>query len=441
MKRSRKMLLLLAVLAVFAGGYAIVSRISSQETTTVSEQVGSFALLDAQADGITAVSWTDGEETVAFERRDGAWVKTGDESFPVNQEALDALAGRAAALTATRELTDVSERGDYGLDEPAFTLTVTVDGGGSIAIAQGDGTPFEDGYYVSVTGRDAIYTVSDPLEDSFRLTLGETAQMESIPEADTVMRVTVGSAVDAIYDEVSASWHDAQTGEPLDGTQTHSLVCDVKALSWSALVSASAGDEELSEWGLSDGAATVVTLYDGDGPVRTLLMGGEDSGGDRYARLPDSRMVYILEGSDVDDILTASIDTLWQKQPVTLGYDELIRAEFAFSAGSVVIEPERSASGTTDGDAQAQTPSGKEQADEALFDRVTALQGTKRVQEQPSGTPVLTVSITGADGKDFALAFYDYDESSYLLPITDSAAMLVPADDVDALIRTLRQRL
>ena len=56
MKRSRKMLLLLAVLAVFAGGYAIVSRISSQETTAVSEQVGSFALLDAQADGITAVS-------------------------------------------------------------------------------------------------------------------------------------------------------------------------------------------------------------------------------------------------------------------------------------------------------------------------------------------------------------------------------------------------
>ena len=451
MKRSRKMLLLLAVLAVFAGGYAVVSRISSQETTTVSEQVGSFALLDTQADGITAVSWTDGEETVAFERRDGAWVKTGDESFPVNQEALDALARRAAALTATRELTDVSERGDYGLDEPVFTLTVTVDGGGSIAIAQGDGTPFEDGYYVSVTGRDAIYTVSDPLEDSFRLTLGETVQMESIPEADTVMRVTVGSAVDAIYDEVSASWHDAQPGEPLDGTQTRSLVSDVKALSWSALVNASAGDEELSEWGLSDEAAIVVTLYDGDGPVRTLLLGGEDSGGDRYARLPDSRMVYILEGSDADDILTASIDTLWQKQPVTLGYDELIRAEFAFSAGSVVIEPERSASGTTDGDAagaqeqdgdaQAQTPSGKEQADEALFDRVTALQGTMRVQEQPSGTPVLTVSITGADGKDFALAFYDYDESSYLLPITDSAAMLVPADDVDALIRMLRQRL
>ena len=57
------------------------------------------------------------------------------------------------------------------------------------------------------------------------------------------------------------------------------------------------------------------------------------------------------------------------------------------------------------------------------------------------GVEVLTVSITGADGKDFALAFYDHDESSYLLPITDSAAMLVSADDVDALIRMLRQRL
>lgn len=445
MKRSRKMLLLLAVLAVFAGGYAAVSRIGSQKTTQVSEQTGSFALLDTQADGITAVSWTDGEETVAFERRDGAWVKTGDEGFPVNQDALDALAGRAAALTATRELTDVSERGDYGLNEPVFTLTVTVDGGGTIAIAQGDETPFEDGYYVSVTGRDAIYTVSDPLEDDFLLTLGETAQMESIPEADTVMRVTVGAAVDAIYDEAGASWHDARTGESLDGTETRSLVSDVKALSWSALVSASASDGELSEWGLDEESATVVTLYDGDGPVRTLLLGGEDSGGDRYARLPDSRMVYTLEGSDVDDILTASIDTLWQKYPVTLEFDELIRAEFAFSAGSVVIEPERSVAEATDGEAadaqEDDASTGQEQADEALFDKVTALHGTKRVEEQPSGEPVLTVSITGADGKDFALAFYDYDESSYLLPIADSAAMLVPADDVDALIRTLRQRL
>lgn len=440
MKRSGKMLLLLAILAVFAGGYVIVSRISSQETTPVSEQAGSFALLDTEADRITAVSWTDGEETVAFERRNGVWVKAGDESFPVNQAALEALAGRAAALTATRELTDVSERGDYGLNEPIFTLTVTLDGGESIAIAQGDGTPFEDGYYVSVTGRDAIYTVSDPLESSFRLTLSETAQMEAIPEADTVMRVTVGTAVDAIYDEASAQWHDAQTGEPLDGTETRSLVSDVKALSWSALVSASASDEELREWGLDDRTATVVTLYDGDSAVRTLLLGGKDSSGDRYARLPDSRMVYTFAGSDVDDILTASIDTLWQKEPVTLEYDELIRAEFAFSAGNVVIEPDRAAQEAADGGA-AGSLSEQEQADEALYDRVTALSGTKRVQEQPSGAPVLTVSITGADGMDFELAFYDYDESSYLLPITDSAAMLVSADDVDALIRMLRQRL
>ena len=264
--------------------------------------------------------------------------------------------------------------------------------------------------------------------------------METIPEADTVMRVTAGKAVDAIYDEAGAAWHDAQTGEPLDGAEVRSLISDVKALSWSALVSASASDEELREWGIDDESATVVTLYDGDSAVRTLLMGGEDSEGDRYARLPDSRMVYTFAGSDVDGILAASIDTLWQKNPVTLEYDELIRAEFTFSAGSVVIEPNHAAQETADDDADS-TLMEQGQADEALYDRVTALSGTKRVQEQPSGAPVLTVSITGADGKDFALAFYDHDESSYLLPITDSAAMLVSADDVDALIRMLRQRL
>lgn len=452
MKRSRKMLLMLAALLILAGGYAAVSRIGTQSTAQVSEQTGSFALLDTQADGIAAVSWTDEGETVAFERQDGAWIKTGDDGFPVNQEALEALAARAAALTATRELTDVDNLADYGLSEPAFTLTVTLEGGETIALAQGDETPFGDGCYVSVTGRDAIYTVAEPLEDSFLLTLGEMAQMESFPEADSVMRVTVGTAVDAIYDEVSAIWYDAQTGEPLDGAKIQSLISDVQALSWSALVSASAGDEELAGWGLDETAATVVTLYDGDGAVLTLLLGSEDSGGDRYARLPDSRMVYTFEGSDVDGILTASIDTLWQKRPITIGYDELVRAEFTFASGSVSLKPEHTASaaagdeaadGETD-DTQAQEDGAlaeREQEDETLFDKAAAISGFKRVEEQPSGEPVLTVSITGADGKSFALAFYDYDESSYLLPITDSAAMLVSAEDVDALIRTLRQRL
>ena len=445
MKRSIKMLLLLAVLIVLAGGYAAVSRLSGGETVSVSEQTGSFALLETGADGITAVGWTDGQETVAFERRDGAWVKTGDESFPVNQAALDALAGRAAALTAARELTDVGDKGDYGLSEPSFTLTVTLEGGERVSIAQGDETPFADGYYVSVTEREAIYTVTDGLEDSFRLTLGEMAQMEAIPEVETVMRVTVGAAVDAIYDEAGACWYDAQTGEPLDGDETRSLVDTVREISWSALASAAAGDEELKAWGLDEEAATAVTLSGADGAVRTLLLGIEDASGDRYARLPDSRMVYTLDGADADEILNASIDTLWQRAAVTIGYDELVRAEFAFASGSVTLEPDRSAApadGTQDGEEQAgAAEDGQEQGDETLYDRVTALRGTKRVEETPSGAPVLTVSITGADGRNAALAFYDYDEDSYLLPITDGAAMLVSADSVDALIRALRQRM
>ena len=54
---------------------------------------------------------------------------------------------------------------------------------------------------------------------------------------------------------------------------------------------------------------TAVTLSGADGAVRTLLLGIEDANGDRYARLPDSRMVYTFAGSDVDGILAASIDT------------------------------------------------------------------------------------------------------------------------------------
>ena len=57
-------------------------------------------------------------------------------------------------------------------------------------------------------------------------------------------------------------------------------------------------------------------------------------------------------------------------------------------------------------------------------------------------TPPCTVTetpITDMDGAHRQVGFYAYDVDSYLVPVTDSHAMLVPADSVDKVIRMLRQ--
>lgn len=441
MKRSMKMAVLLVVLAAFAGGYVAVTCLPAS-STTVTEEEGQFALYTGDADSLAALEWTDGGTSWRFEKQNGEWQKAGEPDFPVNQTVLASLAEKAASLTATRALNDVASPADYGLAEPVFTLTLTDVDGAQTTLMLGDATPFEDGYYVGVSGQETIYTVKEDFSGSFDLTVSELAQMEEIPQVESYARVTVSGTVNAAYDAETGSWADAATGEPLDTEAVESLATDIKALSWSALVTANATDEELSTWQLDDLSATAAALHDEEGnPVLCFMLGGTNEDGDVYARLPDSRRVYLFMAEDVGDILAASADTLWQKQPVTLTYEALSEAVFTFDGGSVTVTPPQEEAVTEEAEDEESAEEAEEAGDpgESLWAALTALTGTERIEAQPDGQTLLSVAITDMDGAHRQVGFYAYDVDSYLVPVTDSHAMLVPADSVDKLIRMLRQ--
>ena len=174
------------------------------------------------------------------------------------------------------------------------------------------------------------------------------------------------------------------------------------------------------------------------------MLGGTNEDGDVYARLPDSRMVYLFMAEDVGDILAASVDTLWRKQPVTLAYEALAEAVFTFDGGSVTVAPPQAGEAVeaAEGEESAEDADGAEATEdpgESLWTALTALTGTARIEVQPDGEALLSVAITDMDGAHRQVGFYAYDVDSYLVPVTDSHAMLVPADSVDKVIRMLRQ--
>ena len=70
---------------------------------------------------------------------------------------------------------------------------------------------------------------------------------------------------------------------------------------------------------------------------------------------------------------------------------------------------------------------------------MTALTGTQRVAESAQGEALLSVAYTDTDANAHSTAIYAYSVDSYLLPITDTHAMLVPAGEVDTILRTLKR--
>ena len=381
-----------------------------------------------------------------FVKTDGQWRVEGDEAFPVKQDSVEGLAETLTALKADRKLENVEKPEDYGLLEPAFTLTAVWSDGTETVYSMGDETPFGDGYYLSLSGEDGtVYTVADALSGDFSGNLLSFAQSEELPAVENVTRLVVGDTLDVEGtaektegEEASLRWIWKATGEKLDGSEVEALIDEAKNLRWTELKAVNADDEALSGYGLTDEQATAITLYDGETIVWKLLAGAEADEGGRYVRLPDSAMVYT---ADVASLLEADVGSLYDAALTELTAEEVstisVKAGdqlWEYAADIVETAAENSdANGDTDTETAAETPRW-----EQLFEKFSAMKATGRVAETPGTTPVLEAQIVTRTGGKETFAFFLYDESSYLMPINETTGYLFSADKVDQLLRVLR---
>ena len=449
MKRGKRALILAGVLAVLVLVYAGVQKSVSQPET-VTEESGTYALTAHTAEELTGLQWTNGDgeeqETLHFVKTDGRWRVEGDEAFPVKQDSVEGLAETLTALKADRKLENVEKPEDYGLLEPAFTLTAGWSDGTETVYSMGDETPFGDGYYLSLSGEDGtVYTVADALSGDFSGSLLSFAQSEELPAVENVTRLVVGDTLDVEGtaektegEGSSLRWTWKATGEKLDGSEVEALIDEAKNLSWTELKAVNADDEALSGYGLTDEQATAITLYDGETIVWKLLAGAEADEGGHYVRLPDSAMVYT---ADVAFLLEADVGSLYDAALTELTAEEVstisVKAGdqlWEYAADIVETAAENSdANGDTDTETAAETPRW-----EQLFEKFSAMKATGRVAETPGTTPVLEAQIVTRTGGKETFVFFLYDESSYLMPINETTGYLFSADKVDQLLRVLR---
>ena len=112
----------LAALALLLGLYGVLraTNAENEEGETEGEALTAMASEDITELAVTI----DGQEAV-FVREDSEWKKSGEDSFPVNKDKLDTLAETFSGLTADRELSDIEDLSEYGLDSPVSTVSLT----------------------------------------------------------------------------------------------------------------------------------------------------------------------------------------------------------------------------------------------------------------------------------------------------------------------------
>ncbi|MCC8168081.1 MAG: DUF4340 domain-containing protein, partial [Clostridiales bacterium] len=161
--------ILVVVIAGYFGAVAYNNAVTAREEAEEEANTVYYAQLDL--DDIVAFSYTLDDDVLSFELVDDEWVYTDDTSIDIDEDEIedmiDVMEEIVAADVVEADEYDSDSLADFGLDEPVFTLNVTLSDGTEIEFTEGDKNQVV-GYYYYLRSDDArIFMWGSTLDASF----------------------------------------------------------------------------------------------------------------------------------------------------------------------------------------------------------------------------------------------------------------------------------
>ena len=463
MARSKRLLILVAVLlAVCAAAFAALNWQQRQEQIAVSGQ----EVLTIDPDSVRSLAWTYGETSLAFTRDgEGNWSYDEDEAFPVDPEAMEELLSPFAPFSAAFVIEEVEDEGQYGLDDPACSITlVTEDQTWEIRL--GDTSTVDGQRYVSFGAGTVYLAASDPLEQ-YDATLRSCILNDAVPDWDQVTGLTFSGAenYEIFWQEDGSAWSycadDVYFTErggntlPLDTGRVEDYLSDLATLGLTNYVTYNATQEELEQYGLDDPELTVAVDYtgtDADGAETsgtfTLhlsrdpqeLAQAEEGAGDEeetitaYARVGDSLIVYAITSLEYTDLRAAAYDDLRHREVLTASFDDVLSLDVTLEGKTYTFTAQG------EGDERTWTWEGREIDFADLQDAVEALAASEFTDERPAGQQEISL-VVYLDNETFPqveVTLYRYDGAFCLAEVDGESVCLVDRSDVVNLMEAVR---
>lgn len=311
MKRSKNLIILLAVLVVLIGAVVAVQVVNNAQEPVAEETPATVCAVKAEE--VTAIGWFYVDESMAFEKTANGWAYTEDSDFPLDSSFLETMLVTLAQVDAKRTIEKVENFAEFGLDDPDCVVTVQTDE--ILELKFGDLSAMGDAQYVS-NGDGNVYLVDLTIQDSFELGLYDVVRMETLPVMETkqIAMITKGEEVTTLLRQENSDlaysnkyvWflHNGDSYQTLDTELTENWLDSIAELSWSACVDHNAEESELEAYGLAEPAAVITFVYlDKSGNSTTFsLEFGKISGNYCHAKLAGSAMVYKVDAHILDSL-------------------------------------------------------------------------------------------------------------------------------------------
>ena len=468
MKRAKRLGLLAGVLVVVS---ALAFGVLHYQEQTEQIRASGETVLEVDSAAVEEFSWEyQSHDPLSFHRdEEGNWVYDEDSAFPVDGGALDSLLEQFRSFGAAFTIEDVTDLGQYGLDEPICTVRFTA-GDTDYEILLGNYSTMDTQRYVSIGDGNVYLAVNDPLS-SFDVTIRDLIDNDEVPSFGTVTALTLdgtetlqitrqeyteGSTLTYCADDLYYLERDGSR-LPLDTDRVESYLRALEGLALTDYKTYQASQEDLSVYGLDDPELTVTVTdtpadsEDGESRTFTLEISRDpaeaaeaaasdgDTGSDgeetitAYARVAGSEIVYQISGTSYETLMAAGYDDLRHTELFTGSEEQVTGLDITLDGAEYTL--------TADGDGEDRVflYDGEEADTDTLFRALEALTAEDFTDEQPTQKEEisLTIHLDSESFPEVQLTLYRYDGQSCLAVVNSTPWALVSRESVVDLIEAV----
>ena len=464
MKRAKRIYVLLGVLAVVCvAAFAVVHYQEEKERIANTDEV----ILELDTDAVEALSWSYDDQSLAF-HKDEHWIYDDDEAFPVDEEKINALLEQFQAFGSSFIIEDVTDYGQYGLDDPACTIDIaTADT--SYEIQLGDFSTMDSQRYVSI-GDGNVYLVQNDPMDSFEITIRDLIDNDETPDFDQVSSIQFSGedSYEVVWQEENTytacadDHYFVQEGDawlPLDTSRVESYLSTISSLDPDDYVTYTAGEENLDAFGLDAPELTVTVQYtaedeDGNQTAETFTISVSRDPAEReaaaaeteeadteeteeditaYARIGDSKIVYQIAGTSYEKLMAAGYDDLRHREVFAADFDDVTDLEITLEGSTYQITSEGTGDNKTFSYGEEELEIGDLQS---ALESLTAASFTEESPDQKEEIS-LTVTLDNENVQEIQIQLYRYDGEQCLAVVDGEPVSLVPRSSVVDLIEAV----
>ena len=459
MSKTKKLCVLLAVLAAVCAAAVIVSTTEKKQEQVRSEGI---TALSVDADSVTALSWEYADNSFAFHKdEDGTWIYDTDEAFPVDQSVIASLLDVFSDFRTDFTIDDVTDLSQYGLDDPTASIHLeTADGEYDVLV--GDESQMDSQRYVS-TGDGSVYLAAvDPL-DSYNVLLAGLIQNDEVPyfENVTSLRFSGDISYAAAYEADSGKSYDEDdvyfttlngSTLALDTSRVSSYLYTLEYLDLTDFATYSADDAYLDAYGLNDPELIVTVNYtetdsEGAETARTFTLTVSRDPEQReeepdeddpdsiaaYARVGDSAIVYQITGSEYLELMACSKDDLRHQELLWAAFTDITQVDVTLDGEDYTFTVQ------TEDDEHVWYYGEEKLSISDFQSALTGLTADTFTTKQPDGKEELrlTVHLDSESFPTVELVLYRYDGSYCLATVDGTPTAYVDRSSVMALVEAV----